>query len=89
MNREKQLNPDDILVVVAEAEDADGQDVILHLRLKPEFHEKLNTVVGWMMKDPAMKNPKTRERLSYAGAIRYSLRHILANPPSHVEPVAR
>jgi hypothetical protein len=39
-----------------------------------------------MLSDPGAH--RIEERLSYAGALRYSLRQLCENPPAHVKPGA-
>ena len=58
------------------------RDITLHLRLSPDEQRGLKTVLRWMLYDPELYD--SRQRPSYASAVRYSLRRLLDNPPSHV-----
>lgn len=66
-----------------------GQGEFLHARLSPEEQSQLDTVLGWLVREPLSLRRRRlddhpREKLSYAGAIRYALRRCVENPPSHV-----
>jgi hypothetical protein len=57
-------------------------DTTLHLRLTAEDRQHLRTILGYMLEDPEIDR---RERVSYAGAVRYSMRQLVERPPSHVQ----
>jgi len=65
---------------------AEGDDTALHLRLNLEDRQMLRTVLGFMLEDPEVDTRKRkREGVSFAGAVRYSLRHCCERPPEHVK----
>jgi len=59
------------------------QDTPMHIRLNPEELAELDTIVGWMKRDPKLRRLKSN--LGRAKAIRYAIGHIIDNPPAHVE----
>jgi hypothetical protein len=80
-------------VAVAECAAAnDGepaQGEFLHARLSLEEQSQLDTVLGWMVSEPPSVRRRRladhpREKLSYAGAIRFALRRCVEEPPAHV-----
>ena len=83
--RRKKVAPDSTSVDSASVEESPdgGSDVILHIRLPRDYQQWLKTVVTWMLSDPAAH--RIEERLSYAGALRYSLRQLHEHPPAHVK----
>lgn len=58
------------------------EDTTLHLRLTPELRRQLRLVLGRMLEDP---HADRRERVSYAGAMRYALRDCVERLPAKAE----
>jgi hypothetical protein len=65
------------------AEPNADDDTTLHLRLGKEDRERMRSILGFMIQDPEIDR---RERVSYAGAVRYAMRRCVENPPAHVKP---
>jgi hypothetical protein len=61
-------------------------DSTLHLRLTAADRQRLRAILSFMLEDP---DADRRERISYAGAVRYSMRHCVERPPAHVRPEGR
>ena len=60
----------------------EGDDTTIHLRLTPDDRQQLRAILGFMLQDPECDS---RERVSYAGALRYSMRLCVERPPAHVK----
>lgn len=65
----------------------EGDDTTLHLRLTKEDRQQLRAVLGFMLLDPEC-DERERERVSYAGAVRYAMRLCVERPPAHVQSPA-
>lgn len=55
----------------------------LHLRMDREFVADLDTIIGWMRTDPAIRRLHTN-KIGRAKAIRYAVGRLIDNPPPHI-----
>lgn len=56
---------------------------VMGLRLADEEIAELDTIAGWMRKDPKIRRLKAN--IGRPAAIRYAIGRLIANPPEHVE----
>jgi hypothetical protein len=61
----------------------ENEDTTLHLRLSPEEVAELDTIVGWMERDPKIR--RLRARLGREKAVRYAIGYLVENPPEHAK----